>query len=376
MTRRTPLTVVIPALAVVIAACSPAGPNFSWPSASAHAAARVIEKQLPPQSLAVIWRRDPDDHARVLAADWSAHAVGWLRFDRPIQALREQSPDGSRLAVDDSLYASDGALIASDYVGGMWADDSRRLCEVLSEDATPRVYPGSAGGHPSAAWLFLSTPGQIRHRVAHVADFSEHGNVTAVACSPGTDRAVITESFTSRILKFSVFSLSSGQLLYSTDPGSDVFSVVATHDARLIAENDASCGGALIRDVTRNGGIVGRVQHAFVSAFSWDGDAALTTAEMANPSYLPRKVTVRAWHDNAVVWSEDIPPNTVDVRPAGTSFLIGVPAVSPGYKPLTEHAFIVDGSGRALEVAEHTEIPAGSGVDESGIGDHPSTGDC
>lgn len=376
MSRRSPITVVGLTIASLIAACAPTGPDFAWPTASAQATARIIAKQSPPGGLAVIWRRDPDDRARVLAADWSAHTVGWLRFDGPIQALREQSPDGSRLAVDDSLYASDGSLIASDYAGGMWADDSHRICEVRSEDATPHAAAGSGGGHPTAAWLFLSTPGQIRHRLAHVADFGEHGNVTPVACSPSSDRAVITESFTSQILKFSVFRLSSGQLLYSTAPGSGVFSVVATHDARLIAENDASCGGALIRDVTRGGAIAGRVQHAFVSAFSWDGDVVLTTDEMANPSYLPRRVTVRAWHDNAVAWSADIPPNTTDVRPAGASFLLGVPAASPDYKPWNEHAFIVDGSGRVLDVADHTEIPAGSGVDESGIGDHPVTGDC
>jgi hypothetical protein len=305
-----------------------------------------------------------------------------MEFAASIRGLGEQSPDGSSVEIGNALYSSDGRLITSNLTGGTWADDSRHLCEVLGPNAAPAgqhsvsVSANTIVGVVSPAWLYVSLPGRNRRPITNVGDFSEHGNISVVSCSLTSDEAIVTTSAFVSITQISEYRLSTGKLLYSAEVRPSVFGVAATHDGSLIAEDDSACGGTVIRDLAHGGRVVAQLQGAYVKAFSWDGTSVLTNGPMGNPSDLPATVSVRTLSSGATVWSAELPPTDVNVEPAGSAFLLGVPPVSPGYEALSESVVVVDRHGAVTHVAVRAAMADASGVEEASVGGASSTGEC
>ncbi len=111
---------------------SPApGTVLAWQvSAGAPPAPLPVADHASPPGLPEVWHVDAANPSRVVASDWSGHHAGWMQFANRVAGIGEQSPDGSRVAVLNALYASDGTLLTNDIASGTWADDSRHLCEV------------------------------------------------------------------------------------------------------------------------------------------------------------------------------------------------------------------------------------------------------
>lgn len=362
---------------------SPApGALLNWATDSGQSAPLPITQKALPAGVAVFWTVDAADPRRLIASDWQGHAVGWMEFAASIRGLGEQSPDGSGVEIRNALYSSDGRLIASNLSGGTWADDSRHLCEVLGPNAAPpgqqsvQVSANTIVGVASPAWLYVSLPGHNRRPITQVGDFSDHGNISVVSCSLTSDEAIVTTSSFVSITQISEYRLSTGKLLYSAEVGSSVFGVVATHDGTLIAEDDSACGGTVIHDLAHAGRVAARLQGAYVKAFSWDGTSALTNGPMGNPSFAPTAVSVRTLSSGATVWSAALPPTDVNLEPAGSAFLLGVPPVSPGHEPLSESVFVVGGHGAVTQVAVRSAMAVASGVEQVSVGETSSTGNC
>lgn len=362
---------------------SPApGALLTWSTSGGQSAARPIAHQAPPAGVSVVWTVGAADPKRLIASDWQGRAVGWMEFAASIRELGDQSPDGSSVEIGTALYSSDGQLIASNVTGGTWADDSRHLCEVLGPNggaAGQHSVPVSANttlGMVSPAWLYVSLPGHNRRPIAQVGDFSDQGNISVASCSLTSDEAIVTTSFTVFITRIGEYRLSTGKLLYSAELGSSIFGFAATHDGTLIAEDNSACGGTVIRDLAHGGRVVAQLQGAYVKAFSWDGTSVLTNGPMGNPSNLPATVSVRTLSDGATVWSAELPPSDVNVEPAGSAFLLGVPPVSPGYEAFRESVFVVDRRGGVTHVADRADMADASGLEQASVGGTSSTGTC
>jgi hypothetical protein len=286
------------------------------------------------------------------------------------------------VAIGSALYSSSGDLITSDLAGGVWAEDSSHLCEVRGPNGGPpgahsvQTSPNTLVGVPSPAWLYVSSPGQSRRPVVQVGYFNDEGNVEVVSCSLRADEAVVASSFTVWIKTISVYRLSTGALLYSATPAPQVFGVAVTHDGRLLAEDDSSCGGTVIRDLSRDGQIVGHIQGSYVKAFSWNGAQVLTNGPSGNPSYVPASVAIRTLATATAVWSDELPPSEVDVQPSGSGFMLGVPPISAGYEPLSESAFIVNGQGAVTPVVSSADIAVSSGLVDASVGATTRTHAC
>jgi hypothetical protein len=368
---------------VTVSSWSPAlGTELPWPAHGGQPAPLPVAHEDPSAGTAVVWTVDATDPEMLVATDWQGDVTGWMEFAGPIHNLGDQSPDGSRIEIGNALYSSDGDLIADNVAGGTWADDSQHLCEVLGPNGGPagaRMVQTSANtfeGVASPAWLYVSLPGQYRRPIVQVGDFSPHGNIDVASCSLKSDEALVTSSFTASTTHISEYQLSTGRLLYSATPASSIFGVAATHDGRLLAEDDASCDGSVIRDLSQGGREVGQIQGAYVKAFSWDSTELLTTGPLGNPSYVPTEVAIRSLSTGARVWSAELPPSDLDVKPAGSEFLLGVPPVSAGYEALSESVFIVDDHGAVTQVAAHAEVAGGSGVESVGVGVGPVGRTC
>lgn len=365
-------------------AWSPApGTVLAWQVSSATPAAPLaVAHRAPPPGLAVVWHVDAADPNRLVASDWTGHEAGWIQFASKVKGIGEQSPDGSRVAVLNALYASDGALLTNDIAGGTWADDSRHLCEVRGPNGSDggahstMVSANESIGVASPAWLYVSVPGVSRRPVAQVGEFGDHGNIDVAACSLTADRAVVTSSFTVAITSVSVYALSTGKRLYTSTPSVQVFAVAATHDGRFLAELDASCQGSVIYDLSRGGQVIGRVQGGYVRAVSWDASSALTTGPMGNPSYAPAPVSMIDLGSHRTIWSARYPPGGLDVAPSGAAFLLAEAPVSAGYQPLSETVFVVDAHGDTTTVADHADAATGTGIPTEAVGETGSTRAC
>jgi hypothetical protein len=295
-------------------------------------AAEVSSTITAPAPLLVTW--DPTSEmgsapSRYIARDYQGHTVGTLTLDQTSQAWGVSiAPDGSKLLIAGRLiYDIYGHRLADIYSAGLtnpiWADDSNHLCGVS----------GGTGASGTGAVLEVSAGGVV-HEVAHLGP----GAWFVLACSPGADRAVVSNSTgpITEMTQVVVLRLSTGQVLASY-PGWSGSVAVATHDGRLVAVDDAN--GISIRDlatgrqlawIVRWGSQAGFPVIGVAVDFSWDGTRLLVDAGGAGGATHPRYIVAWATNTNVVTNATAGSTQLEVVVPLtrGSTFLVEEP-VSP-----------------------------------------------
>jgi hypothetical protein len=277
---------------------------------------------------------------KLQAVDWNGKAATSL--SSPIAS--EQSPDGSRLwntyTPGTAIYDASGKLTGS-IAGfpGPWADDSRQFCAAW----------GSAGSRNLVTLPFdgsVHTVGPIQLPGAPTLQLTP----TVIACSDLAQRAVVVgvgPPPNEYIWSLAVISLKDGSVIYQRRYPNPVTRVVASHDGRYIAEQEAMSVTAVPYTIIRelpSGNVVGQFSGLAVAGFSWDGSLVagmrLGTGTAADPQ-------VVRWQGNQIVWSCSCSSVSVQVlaQPGGSKLAI-VPTNYQNYGPLT----IVDATGAAHTV--------------------------
>lgn len=243
----------------------------------------------------LLWRsRAGDDQAMMLeAVDWSGQVRGRLALPAPRGELGiSASPDGQRLLIQRSsgyeILSAQGQisgtqLVDADYT---WADDSRHLCEVVTDDAA----------HPTAEAFYVA-PDASQRRVAAWA-WEGGGGITVAACSASRDLMVLQlgqgDDSAGHVTEYRVIRLSTGAVLRDVHPPQPVFAdngvrdtpgalatVSASLDGRLLAlepyNGDSRIADAGMESIvdTVSGRVLGHVKGP-VAAFSGDDRLALT----------------------------------------------------------------------------------------------------
>jgi hypothetical protein len=215
-----------------------------------------------------------------------------------------QSPDGSRLAIGDTMYdTSSGSRTRLATDGSVtWADDSRHVC--LS-----RRLPGE--GSPSE--ILYDLPGSP---AVVLGKFGVHGQqvpgATVLACSATTNRVVVAnvdglngtsevwglDTATGTIRYHRTYSTST-----KTNGNIGVF-VVASPDGQYLAETDAVTGSATIRRIADDS-VVGQLSGVQVHGFSWHGELVVAAPRPPDVSLVNTSMmdpVVIDWRTGKVVW--------------------------------------------------------------------------
>ena len=295
-----------------------------------------------------------------IALDWNGNTVGMLR----VSGNANQSPDGSRLWLGDSVIDQTGATVARMALpkgAPGWADDNRQRCEMSTANGT---IPTGQSVEP--AWLYAGPIGSPLRRVAQAGEYGGQTGPRVAACSSLTDRAVVVQDAIMWAREVWVLRLSTGALLYHHLYGSQQVStsIVASRDGRYLAEElmpadpqgQVVFGDTQIRR-TADGAIVARLTRQAVVGFSWDGARVVTMP--AYQSGAPNEVRVVDWQRNQVQWRASLPESAhpglgrVDylARPDSADLAIAIGLRSTNGQPdQYQGLWLVRGDGIAKQV--------------------------
>ena len=273
------------------------------------------------------WRRFAPDG--LYAASWTGalYKVPTVRLDQG--SLVVQSPDGSKLAVADTVYdTASGATSplpfdVTTYGSVTWADDSRHMCLTrrLPGDGSPsEISFVSPGSPPKVLGKFGSQGQQIP-------------GATVLACSATSNRVVVANvgglNDTSDVW---ALDATTGAIRYhrtyatstKTNGNIGVFTV-ASPDGQYLAETDAATGSAAVRRIADDTVVV-RLSGMEIHGFSWRGDLVLAAPRQPDFSIVNSSMmnpVVIDWRTSTTVWRS----------PAGASFG-GRLAAQPGGKAM------------------------------------------
>jgi hypothetical protein len=342
-------------LAVAMSACNPTTTANPGATASASPTAPKVSGPIPVGTPVVLyWRSFAPDG--LYAASWSGALYKVPTVDLPQGSLAVQSPDGSRLAIGDTVYdTSSGATtrLPFDATKGdlsvTWADDSRHMC-------LTRRLPGD--GSPSEI-SFVSPGSPLKVLGKFGSQGQQVPGAIVLACSATSNRVVVAnvggDNDTSDVW---VLDTATGAIQYhhtyptstKTNGNIGVF-VVASPDGQYLAETDAATGSSTIRRIADDY-VVARLSGMEVHGFSWHGDLVLAAPRPPDFSLVNSSMTnpvVIDWHKGTTVWRS----------PAGAAFS-GRLAAQPGGKAIAfdlwaagQHSGIwlvgPDGRGHAVD---------------------------
>lgn len=292
-------------LALVCVSCGPTTPMAVVPSPSPSPLPSPTPLTAPlnlPDTTPVILYHDPADMTQLDAVSWDGTVSGKIGPGDKYGGITNSA--GSRYVIGADVYDRSHTVVAQVPVdqkvfSGVWADDQTHYCQVVrvSLDAPPE---GEAG------MLQVGAPGETPRNVTRIGTFYPRGFMGGgpgiAACSIQGDRAIIGQSGGQGIgtRQYWAVQLSTGLVLWTHTPvptRTGVVEVVASHDGRLVAENqaDQSHGSATIYGA--DGAPLARVP-TWINGFSWDGSLAVMS-----PSWMGGPVAVMRWRDQATVWS-------------------------------------------------------------------------
>jgi hypothetical protein len=295
----------------------------------------------PPAGVPLLWVHDPNHPGWLIGFDWTGKPRGTAKISQPVgqHDRLSQAPDGSGFAYEPN--AKGGFQVFFDVMGNpivssgryqseMWANDSRHLCTLDAQSGDlGLMVPGAAPNsvNPVALDPALARSGIIAFSFA--------------ACSPGTDRAVITYSYTERPTAYWVVRISDGAILQQRNyAAGQVENVTASMDGSLIAENS---GATLIRRAS-DLSLVTRLDPTLrVLAFSGDDSSVLvSTAPMgaglaANQEILDLQTGRAIWRGEGTSTI-----SSFAAQPGGNAFAVAL--TTDGNPPGTILVIYGDGS--------------------------------
>jgi hypothetical protein len=185
-------------------------------------------------------------------------------------------------------------------LGGVWADDSRHLCNVRPHHENQSPFDGPAD-------LVVSDPGHRSQVIAITFRYHPHGGPVVLRCSITDDQAIIGDRFFGGVAGVLAIKLSTGAVTKPSWVPDQSASVVAiSGNGRYVLElsHEAGPGGRVID--TRSGRIVGHVDGQ-PTDISWNGH--LVTAVVNGLD-----LGVIDWRTGRVVWrSANRSPDTIGI---------------------------------------------------------------
>jgi len=296
---------------------------------------------------------------RLEAVDWSGRSRGHIDMsgDSPSGDIRpqfdvEQSPDGERLLIARSfVYASYGtfeftAAMHTDFMS--WADDSRSLCGLETDDSE------------TTHWTLAvaSAHGVVRHAMHLPLPRTGDAGYDLAACSLTTDRAVFYRQVDASTPQVTVARISTGKVIFDQslcdEPvrcNEPPMGAIATADGRHAAESYYS-GRVRLHDL-----VTGRVtvvaQHGMAIALSDDGTRLLVSPSLSASD--PGRVALVDVPTGRVLWT--LPDAVVELSDA--QVLRGSTAFAVAWRTPPPAA----GDGLQLPpAAMELLLPAGNGV--------------
>ncbi len=327
-------------------------PTLASPSAlgSATSTPRAVNGPIPVGTPVVIyWRTVTGDG--LYAASWRGPIYKVPTVNLGPGSLAVQSPDGSRLAIGDTVYDTSGGAtgvrLPTD-TSVTWADDSRHVClaKPLPGQGSPSEISYESPGYPAVVLGRLGSQG-VQVPGATVLACSATSNRVVVANVDGvndTSDAWVLDTATGAIRYHRAYPTST-----KTEGNAGVF-VVASPDGQYLAETDAATGSASIRRIADDS-VVARLAGMQVHGFSSYGDLVLAAPRppaFALDNLSTMDPVVIDWRTGKVVWRS----------PAGATFG-GRLAAQPGGQAIAldlrlgRHWGIwmvgPDGQGRAVD---------------------------
>ncbi len=286
-------------------------------TASAPPTPSKVSGPIPARTRVVLyWRTFGVDG--LYAASWTGTLYKVPTVDLVQGELAFQSPDGSRLAIGDTVYDTSSGAISrlpfdgtTTYVSVTWADDSQHVCltKPLPGQGSPSEISYVSPGSPAVVLGRFGSQGQ------------QVPGATVLACVATSNRVVVANvgglNDTSDVW---VLDTTTGAIQYhrsyptstKTNGNVGVF-VVASPDGQFLAETDAATGSATIRRVADDS-VVGRLSGMEVHGFSWHGDLVLATSRPPDLSIVNSTTTdpgLIDWRTGRTVWHSP---------PSGASF--------------------------------------------------------
>ena len=300
----------------------------------------------PPAGVHLIYVADPEHDGWFIGFDWTGQPRGTVKLATPPTGAL-MAPDGQSFGV--GVNAKGGSWQFLDRLGQpagsgslpgayspMWADDNQHLCAMTVDQSF--VYT-----------LWTELPGQNARSVVQVARDSGPGQTTVglAACSFRSDRALAVRTTDGTPSELWVIRLSDGNVLaHHAYPSSALSSVVASSDARYVAESSWYANGGSpasgarisppaqtqIRRVDDWTVLAGMDGNYSVLSFSGDGTRVLVRTEVTQQG-TPSHLAIFKWDEAGTmttIWhyqvSEQLATSTAE--PGGDSFAFGF--VQPG----------------------------------------------
>jgi hypothetical protein len=269
---------------------------------------------------------------RTVTAD-GLYAVSWsgALYKVPtvsLGGLAVQSPDGSRLAIGNTVYETrTGATTQLSFdattTSVTWADDNRHVCltRQLPGQGSPSEISYDLPGSPAVVLGRFGSQGQ------------QLPGATVLACSATSNRVVVANvGYGNDTSDLWVLDTATGAVKYhrtyptSTKTNGNVGAfVVASPDGQYLAETDAATGSATIRSISADF-VVARLSGMEVHGFSWHGDFVLAAPRPPDYNLVNSSATdpvVIDWRTGKTVWHS----------PAGAYF-VGRLAAQPDGKAI------------------------------------------
>lgn len=317
------------------AACGQGPAQAPTPSASPTALARQISL---PGATPLILYHDPANFDQLDGMTWDGQIRG--RIGPGFRNGGIPNAQGTLFSTTSDIRDRSGSVVAtfdSTNASIFWADDGRSYCSLARTGSRDVASP---------AELQVVLPGHAPMDVARVGTFSpaglNAGGPYLVACSPGSDRAVVVQSGGQGLgtAEYWVVQLSTGNVLWRRAPENGV-QLAASHDGRLVAEDFGGGGGSVVYG--SDGSVTARLDTS-ISAFSWDGTLAVTS-RTGGP------VSLERWRDGTVLWRGPVGTGYGYwggvTEPGGTRVALGLrdPALpqTGGFPPVDLYVVSADG---------------------------------
>jgi hypothetical protein len=286
--------IVIAAIVIATLAYMRAGTSRSHPVPAATASPRSSASPTPltqplsvPDSTPVILYHDPASFDQLDGMTWDGKISG--RVGVGVTNGGIGNPQGSLYSTSADIRNRAGNVLAT-YSGKdltvFWADDGIHYCALVrtaSRDVS------------SSGQLIVAEPSGPPLNIARVGTFppaqSNGGGPNIVACSPGSDRAVVYQSGGQGVgvTQLWVIQLSTGRVLWTGGTGSWI---TASHDGGFIA----LAGSAGDSTIFGESGAVQVHLASTVLGFSWDDTLAVVANSFSSTP------SVIKWRDGTKVW--------------------------------------------------------------------------
>jgi hypothetical protein len=209
------------------------------------------------------------------------------------------SPDGTRVLVDGNVISDTqvldvhGRVLArSRDLGGVWADDSRHVCDIRPHNPHQNPF----GGTTEPADLIVSDPGRSTHVIASTLGYGPHSGPVILRCSITDDQAIIGVNSFGGITSVVAIQLSTGTLTtpsWVPKPGAAQVVAISGNGRYALLDASAPARGVIVD--TRTGSVVGHVDGQ-PTHISWNGHLVVQSLVASGD------MEVVDWRSHRVVW--------------------------------------------------------------------------